>query len=367
MEDLKRAAAALAPVPPAAARAYRAKMATLREHVDREMAEYLAIEVLIGLNPLEILYDQHRDHANFMANVLHFNAFELLAESVAWIYQTYHTHGFSYDYFRLEVKAWMKAVAEHLEAGSAQAVNAVYLWWLSHHEDLIKISHGDLTGPLAPDPSLEQEREAFLPALLQGEYRECLRLAEQNVTSSETLVDFYLQVMQPCLYQVGILWQRGVISVAQEHLASGVVARVMAGTYARVEPMNPLKGKAVVTAAPHDSHEIGARMVADCLSLDGWEADYLGANTPQSDLLGFLAGSTPFMVAISLALPCNLMETGEIVKGIKSHPYLQDTRIMVGGSLLLAYPDLWGATGADGWAPDAKAAVALARQWWEAK
>jgi methanogenic corrinoid protein MtbC1 len=108
-------------------------------------------------------------------------------------------------------------------------------------------------------------------------------------------------------------------------------------------------------------------MLADCLSMDGWEVDYLGANLPQSDLLGFLTGSPPFLVAISLAVPCNLMETEELVRGIKSHPYLRSTRIMVGGRLFLAYPDLWHVTGADGWTPDAKHAVALAQQWWEAR
>ena len=40
---------------------------------------------------------------------------------------------------------------------------------------------------------------------------------------------------------------------------------------------------------------------------------------------------------------------------------------MVGGGFLLACPDLWRTTGADGRGPDAKAAVTLARQWWEAK
>jgi methanogenic corrinoid protein MtbC1 len=365
MEDLRRSAAALAPIPAAAAREYRAKLATLREHAERALADYLAIEVLIGFNPVEAMYDQHRYHASFMANVLHFNAFELLAGTIPWVYQTYHAHGFSYDYFILEVKTWMRAVAEHLEASSAQAVNAVYLWWMSHHEDLITLSRGDLTIPLSLDSSLDHEQEEFLPMLLQGEYRECLRLADGIVTSPETLVTFYLQVIQPCLYQVGNLWQRGLISVAQEHLASAMVNRVMALAYARVEPMNPLKGKAVVTAAPNNFHEIGARMLADCLSLDGWEVDYLGANIPQSDLLGFLAGSPPFLVAISVALPCNLMETEEIARGIKSHPYLKDTRIMVGGRLFLTYPDLWHLTGAGGWAPDAQAAVALARQWWK--
>jgi methanogenic corrinoid protein MtbC1 len=367
MEDLRRSLATLAAIPPDAAREYRAKIATLREQVDRDLSNYLAIEVLIGFNPLGTLYDLNRYHAGFMANVLHFNAFELLAGTVAWAYQTYHAHGFSYDFFLLKVKAWMKAVVENLEGVSALAVNTVYQWWLSHHEDLIRLSQGDLTTALPLDPSLDYEREELLTPLLHGDYRECLHLTDRIVTSPETLVAFYLQVVQPCLYQVGNLWQRGVISVAQEHLASAMVNRIMTVAYARVEPMNRLMGKVVVTTAPNDFHEIGARMLADCLGLDGWEVDHLGANTPQSDLLGFLIGSNPFLVAISLALPCDLMETAEIVRSIRGHPDLRDTRIMVGGGLFLAFPGLWPMTGADGWAPDAKAAAALARKWWETK
>ena len=152
---------ALPPVPTTAARAYRAKLATLREQVDRELANYLAIEVLIGFNSLETLYDQHRYHASLMTNILHFNALDLLAGTIAWVYQTYHAHGFSYEYFLLEIKTWMRAVAEHLEATSAQAVNTVYQWWLNYHEALITLSQVSLTFSLLLDSSLDQEREDF--------------------------------------------------------------------------------------------------------------------------------------------------------------------------------------------------------------
>jgi methanogenic corrinoid protein MtbC1 len=298
---------------------------------------------------------------------LHFNAFNLLADSIAWVYQVYQARGFSSDYFVLEVKAWIKAVAEHLEADAAQAVNEVYRWWLSHHEDLITLSQ-DQPSPAHPlDLPLELERQAFFAALLQGEYRECLRLADQIVTDRETLGDFYLQVIQPCLYRVGSLWQRGEISIAHEHLASAVVDRVMATAYTGLGASNGSKGQAVVTVAPNEFHEIGARMVADFLSLDGWEIRYLGANMPTADLLRLMATSSPFLVAISTGIPCNLMDLTDVVQGIKSHPWFKEVRLMVGGQLFPLYPDLWRLTGADGWAPDAQAATALARQWWEAR
>jgi methanogenic corrinoid protein MtbC1 len=366
MEHLKRSAATLAPVPPDAAREFRTKMKTLREQVNRELSDDPAVEGLIGFNSINSVFDRSRYYAAFMANVFSYNAFALMAQNAAWAYQAYNAHGFAYEYFPVEVNAWMRAADQHLEAAAGQAINTIFLWRLNHHQDLMAIS-GNSGLPLALNPSWDQEREVFLQRLLSGDYRECLHLTDWTVTDSQGLEDFYLQVVQPCMYQVGNLWQRGEISVAQEHLASAIVDRVMAATYPRVALINVSKGKVVIMTAPDELHEIGARVVADCLGIDGWDVNYLGVNTPLADLLGFLVGSKPFLLAISLAVPCNLIVTQELVRAMRNHPELKKTRIMVGGRLFLPYPELWAVTGADGWAPDAKVAVALARQWWEEK
>lgn len=365
IEKLIRSAIALTPVPPTAAREYRENLDVLREQVDQNLTVYPGIDELIGGNPLAMMYDNHRNHALFMANVFRFNTFEVLARIAVWVYKSYHAHGFSYDYFPVELTAWMKAVTDHLGVAAAPDINRIYRWLLDRHDELIFLSQEEVGVTLSLDPAWDQDRERFLAALLHGDHRECLRLAEKTATTPMALEDFYLQVIQPCMYRVGDLWQEGEVSVAQEHLASAMVARIMATVYPRLEPVIPRKGKAVVTAAPNEHHEMGARIVADCLGMAGWEISYLGANTPPSDLVKFLTRAKPFLVAISVAMPFNLDQTAEIIAAIKHHPELTEGRILVGGRFFQEFPDLWHVTGADGWAPDARAAVLLAQQWWE--
>jgi len=60
---------------------------------------------LIGYNPLRMMYDNHLNHARFMANVFRFNAYTLLVKTVIWVYRSYHSHGFSFDYFPVELAA----------------------------------------------------------------------------------------------------------------------------------------------------------------------------------------------------------------------------------------------------------------------
>ena len=364
-ETLIRSAIALAPVPLTAAQEYREKLDILREQVDKNLTAYPGVDGLIGGNPMAMMYDNHRNHGLFMANVFRFNTFEVLARIAVWVYKSYHAHGFSYDYFPVELAAWMKAGDDHLSVAASPEINRIYRWLIDRHKELIVLSQEEVGLSLSLDSAWDQDREQFSAALLHRDCRECLRLAEKTATTPSALEDFYLQVIQPCMYRVGDLWQEGEISVAQEHLASAMMARVMAAVYPRLEPLIPRRGKAVVTAAPNEYHEMGARIVADCLGMAGWEISYLGANTPTADLVKFLARAKPFLVAISVAMPFNLDRTAEIITAIKHHPELTPGRILVGGWFFQEFPDLWHVTGADGWAPDARAAVLLAQQWWE--
>jgi len=167
------------------------------------------------------------------------------------------------------------------------------------------------------------------------------------------------------MYAIGRLWERGEISVAQEHLASALVARLMAVSYPNLEIVPSPKGRAVVTAAPNEFHETGARCVADLLALDGCEIHYLGANTPPAELRRYLRQIKPDLLAISVAMPFNLDSTQELVTAIKEDNTLKSLKVMVGGLAFAELPELWQLTMADGYAPDAKGAVALPRSWWQ--
>ena len=64
-----------------------------------------------------------------------------------------------------------------------------------------------------------------------------------------------------------------------------------------------LGARAVVTPVEGDEHLIGARMVADFLTMDGWEVDFLGYGTPTKDLVEFVRQRRSDLVALSCTLP----------------------------------------------------------------
>jgi len=110
---------------------------------------------------------------------------------------------------------------------------------------------------------------------------DALRVAIDQALLLDSTEQAFAEVLAPALVEIGELWARGEVSVAQEHLASGAVRsalqRMLADRRGRV------RGVAVLACAPGEWHEIGPLMLAVLLRADGWQVAYLGPNTPAAD------------------------------------------------------------------------------------
>lgn len=61
-----------------ATQAYRAHILEIIQYVHDQLTKFNAVHNLIGNNPLSMMYDNHNNHADFMANVFGLNEYELL-------------------------------------------------------------------------------------------------------------------------------------------------------------------------------------------------------------------------------------------------------------------------------------------------
>lgn len=367
-QKLFREARALPVVSLAATLAFQDKRSLLCEQVDRSMSEQPDILPLIGFSPLEMMKANHRHHVQFMSTVFRLGAYTLLPKVVVWVYRSYHSHGFSYDYFPRELRAWQNAVAQSLESSLSAEINSVYQWLIDHHSDFLALAESAAYATFSDGKGEPQiQMEILLRHMLENNYRACIDLAAVSVHSPEELARFYQEVMTPALYEVGRLWEEGKISAAQEHLATAISMRIMAAMYGSFVVGDVSKGRAVVTAAPNEFHEAGARMVSDQLEMDGWQVDYLGANSPAADLLNLLRKNPPFLLGLSVVVPYNIEAVRDIIEEIRSDSLLKNIKIMVGGPTFLLEPELAKKIGADGCATSGGTAVELARKWWGEK
>ena len=148
----------------------------------------------------------------------------------------------------------------------------------------------------------EDLRDAIVDATLNSNMAALGSAVDQAMLLDSLRVTF-LTVFAPALVKVGDLWETGRISVAQEHLASCAVRSALQRLLA--DQRGRVRGVAVLACAPGESHEVGLLMVAIHLRADGWQAVYLGADTPTEEAVGLagLMGASALLFSASRSEP----------------------------------------------------------------
>ncbi|HWO83619.1 MAG TPA: cobalamin-dependent protein [Solirubrobacterales bacterium] len=179
--------------------------------------------------------------------------------------------------------------------------------------------------------------EALRAADASGAYRVATEALRQGMTTPE----LYQRVIAPAMYRIGELWERGAITVADEHLATALTNRILAALRpAPGKAAPPRRGQALLAAVEGEQHALGLRMAADLLEDVGYEAIYLGADVPTRALLQAVESLSPELVAMTATMETLAPRLEAVAAELRrTHPELG---ILVGGQA--ASPRIDGGT-----------------------
>ncbi len=202
----------------------------------------------------------------------------------------------------------------------------------------------------------------YLDALLEGKRVEAGLLALQALRNGDSLRALYREVFERTLQEVGKLWERGEIDVAAEHQFSHSTQQIMSQLYGHLldERKRPRGASCLSLAVWGEQHEIGSRIVADLLELEGWESIYLGGNLGYQDILLAAMDRRPDILALSATMAHNVDSAARVIRLVRESPQLRTVGILVGGRAFNLDPEVWKQIGADGYAADADRAVTVA-------
>ncbi|MFP4474150.1 MAG: B12-binding domain-containing protein [Desulfatibacillaceae bacterium] len=142
----------------------------------------------------------------------------------------------------------------------------------------------------------------YLNALLAGDRGVCLSHVQSLLDRDEAVGVIYKDLIHRSMYEVGALWERNRIPVSVEHMATAITESLLPLVYPRVFSTPRIGKKAVVSCIANEYHQLGAKIVADSLELLGWDAYFLGANTPARDLLSLIEVKQPDLLGLSVAV-----------------------------------------------------------------
>ncbi|MBK8015460.1 MAG: cobalamin-dependent protein [Betaproteobacteria bacterium] len=206
--------------------------------------------------------------------------------------------------------------------------------------------------------------QAFLDACLHMQRSKALSTIQQAVDQGVPLPVIYVDVITPAMRELGRLWHLSQVTVGQEHYCTAVAQMVMAQLFPAIFDGGRIsKGCVVSACVAGELHEIGARMVADMFEMNGWDTIFLGADVPRQSVIDVIVENRADVLAISTTLGANLGHASDLIDAVRAEPACNGVKVMVGGAAFGVDPQLWKRVGADGWAPDAPAALVLVNQW----
>jgi MerR family transcriptional regulator, light-induced transcriptional regulator len=196
--------------------------------------------------------------------------------------------------------------------------------------------------------------EQFNLSLEKSDKEACVRLAVEALQADRTdIVTLYNEVLSPALTEPVCLSTQKSICIWEEHVRTSIVRTVIENCFLFVSKerdqkyKSPPRGKVILVCPTEELHEIGARMVMDYFTLCGFSVTFIGANTPQDEIVSAIQYLKPVYVAISITNYYNLVAARYAVQRICSQKGALNFQVILGGLACRYHPETCREMGAD--------------------
>lgn len=171
--------------------------------------------------------------------------------------------------------------------------------------------------------------EQFVAMQLNADRSGALDVVETALRAGFSVPEILLGLIAPSQYELGRRWERDEISVADEHIGTAISQVALSRLYSEFPRHGEAAFRVVVACVEGESHEIGARIVADLCEFNGLTVTYLGANVPRDSVMAVIERIRPDAVLLSVTMTWNVPALIELVERINA--FDRAVRVIVGG------------------------------------
>jgi methanogenic corrinoid protein MtbC1 len=176
--------------------------------------------------------------------------------------------------------------------------------------------------------------DEFMGFLDQEDKDQALSYAIQLLeTEKLSLEELYEEILTPSLVHFSCKLEDQEICIWREHTRTSIIRTILEASYPfiinRKTEVTKLLQKVIVVCPQEEYHEIGAIMAAHYFSLAGYNAQYIGANTPKEQIISAVKAINPDYIAFSVTNYYNLFTTKKTLEAL--HEQFPSVKIIIGG------------------------------------
>jgi len=289
-----------------------------------------------------------------LAQAVSVRSTDLFVASMDWTCQSFKSRGVSKSDLVLNARCLQDVLGKELPTEVGSIARKI----MRAAVECLGSFHSDADTDAIPATVDRKTVLQYVEAILEGDRGKAEGVVFAALRSGSAVPAIYENILAPAQSELGTMWHRGEITVADEHFGSATTEFIMAQLRPYLAKADPKGQSMLATSTPGDLHEIGLRMVADLFEADGWSVFFLGANTPIADVVELLERRASDLLALSINTALTIRSAGELIDAVRGNPVTATTKILVGGPPLRQVPQLWRELGADGCARSAVEAVA---------
>ncbi|MCX5977376.1 MAG: corrinoid protein [Coprothermobacterota bacterium] len=204
--------------------------------------------------------------------------------------------------------------------------------------------------------------ERCTQSVLEGDEEQAEELARQALELEYSPLEVIEKGFVRGIREVGELWEEGTVFLPELVMAAEAMKRAMAVLRPALTNQSETltQGHLVIGTIEGDIHDIGKTLVATMLEANGFRVTDLGADVPAGRFVDEAEACGADGIAISALLTTTMSGQRRVVEELEKRALRPRFKVLVGGA---PCSQEWAEQiGADGYAGDAVAAVALARR-----
>lgn len=148
-DELIKTAKALKQVSAKSATEFGAKRETLVAQMNSIMTNRADLTDMVGAGNVEMMKDNHANHARFLESIFAQYSPEVLVDTVLWVFRAYRSRNFSSTYWAAQLNTWIEIYKKELSPECFQEVYPYYNWMQINIPIFNQLAEDKLDAPLS--------------------------------------------------------------------------------------------------------------------------------------------------------------------------------------------------------------------------
>jgi methanogenic corrinoid protein MtbC1 len=204
--------------------------------------------------------------------------------------------------------------------------------------------------------------QSYLKSLLAGDRAASRSVIEDATKAGVGVRELLTSLVWPTMELLQELYRDDRITVSSLNLATRLNRSISDQLSAQLERASSNGRKVLIFCGDDEPEELGGQLTADLFEADGWTVRFAGGGVPDDEVLQLIGEVRPDLLVMFGTLPSGVPAVRKLIDYLREVNSCPEMQVMCCGGIYKRAEGLAEEIGADLYAPDASAAVSVARE-----